>query len=436
LPARLLLALPDGTVTEHPRLLAAVRSGDDVLRAPGASRPVPLPAGATLSRLPGRRPLGIDPDSGSIVCLDEVRAGGRRVVPDAVAAVFPPGWTRAWLPAIRTCDAAPELPQWAWTAAGWDGGFVAHALRTDRRTHWSPEQPLDELERRVESRRHESPLVEQLARCALEYRCFTARNIFHEKDEGALPSSSGCNARCVGCISAQDEGGVEASHERIRRAPGAAELAELGARHLERARESAPGRAMVSFGQGCEGEPLTRAKVLAEAIRRMRVRTARGSVNVNTNGSRPEALKLLADAGLDACRISLNSACADLYEAYYRPIGYGFAHVRESLRVAREAGLYVAVNLLVFPGVTDRAGEVDALVSLLGEFRVHQLQTRNLAMDPDRFMSVARGRGAGGPAVGVANLVRRVRRELPGIVVGNYARGLRERRGWNSRPAT
>ena len=82
--------------------------------------------------------------------------------------------------------------------------------------------------------------------------------------------------------------------------------------HLETAR----GRVLVSFGQGCEGEPLLRWRDVAKAIRLARARTDRGSINVNTNGSRPDALAALFDAGLDACRVSLNSASPDLYAAY------------------------------------------------------------------------------------------------------------------------
>ena len=52
---RLLFADAQGVVFDHPRLLAAVRSGDEV-RAP-RERAAPLPDGATLCLLPGRRPM-------------------------------------------------------------------------------------------------------------------------------------------------------------------------------------------------------------------------------------------------------------------------------------------------------------------------------------------------------------------------------------------
>src|SRR6266542_3271236 len=103
----LLFADDRGRVFDHPGLLAAVRTGDDVV-AP-AERPVRLPDGATLTMLPGRRPVGVDPATGALVVLREARVGRR-----------------------------PTLPQWAYTAAAFDGGPVAWALHTDRRRHWSP----------------------------------------------------------------------------------------------------------------------------------------------------------------------------------------------------------------------------------------------------------------------------------------------------------
>jgi len=189
----------------------------------------------------------------------------------------------------------------------------------------------------------------------------------------------------------------------------------------------ATGRTMVSFGQGCEGEPLLRYREIARAIRLMRQRTPRGSINVNTNGSLPKALAALADSGLDAVRISLNSASADLYQAYYQPRGYGLEDVVESMRVARAGGLYLALNLLVFPGVTDREEEARRLCRLVRRVGAHQVQMRSLAIDPDVYWALAKRRGGGGVAIGVRALVRALRQARPGLVVGNFARGLGER---------
>ncbi len=426
---RLLYADDRGQVYDHPGLLAAARSGDAML--PPAGRPVPLPPGATLCLLPGRRPVGIDPSTGTLAVLHEVRLGRRRVVPHAVGAALPPGYTRTLLPAasrpvLPVSDPARVLPQWAYTAAAFsDGGPVVYALRTDRRPHWDPRaHSTPDLPGRIEALvATGNPIYRQLRRCALEWRCFTAQNTFYGRDEGAIPSSSSCNAACIGCLSESDEGLPPSSHERIARAPTAEEMADLAVRHLE----TATGRVMVSFGQGCEGEPLTRWKEIARAIRLIRARTRRGSIHANTNGSLPGALDELISAGLDSIRVSLNSASPDLYEAYYRPTGYGLADVVRSIRLARRRGVYVALNLLTFPGVTDREGEAARLCELVGATGVEQVQTRPLAIDPDLYMGLARGRGGQGAPIGIPALVRALRRARPGLVIGNFSRARSER---------
>jgi hypothetical protein len=117
-----------------------------------------------------------------------------------------------------------------------------------------------------------------------------------------------------------------------------------------------------------------------------------------------------------------------LYAAYYQPQGDGFAEVDRAIGVARAAGAYVALNLLVFPGVTDREGEADRLCELVARHRVDQVQTRSLCIDPDQYMEVARKRGAPGAAIGIPSLIARLRRAKPGMAIGNFARGLNERR--------
>jgi pyruvate-formate lyase-activating enzyme len=432
---RLLFADDRGRVYDHPDLLAAVRSGDDLASPP--ERPVPLPDGATLTMLPGRRPVGIDPGTGAVVVVREVKVGRRKLVPHAVGATLPPGYTRTFLPAaarppLATVDGAPVLPQWAYTAAGLVGDAPAvWALHTDRRGHWSPaSHSTADLPELVAERLAESanPIYRQLSRCALEWRCFTAQNTFYLRDEGAIPSSASCNAACIGCLSETQEGMPPSSHERIPVPPTAEEMAEVAVRHLTAAR----GKVMVSFGQGCEGEPLVRWKEIERAILLVRARTRRGSIHANTNGSLPAALRRLVRAGLDSVRISLNSASPDLYDAYYRPRGYRLADVFRSIRAAKDAGAYVAVNLLTFPGVTDREGEVERLCALVARTGVDQVQTRPLAIDPDVYMEVARDRGAEGVAVGIRALVAALRAARPGLVVGNFSRARPERsRGKN-----
>ncbi len=425
---RLLLADPKGHVIEHPWLLPTLRSDESLL--PPQGRPIALPAGATLAHLPGRLPVGIDPDTGETVLVRHFELNGRKFTPHAVGAVLPPGFTRTFLPG-EVKHFGPVLPQWAYTAAAWSTEAqapVVWALHTDRRKHWTPKRfSTPEVQKLVTAHRARLPdnkVLAQLQTCALVYRCFTSQNIFYARDEGAIPASTMCNARCVGCISEQPDGGPPSSHERMVDGPLVKDMADVAVWHLEHA----PGRTMVSFGQGCEGEPLTRWKVIAQAITQIRQQTQRGSININTNGSLTLGLSALFDAGLDAVRVSLNSPVKDLYEAYYQPVKYGWEDVEASIALSRERGAYVALNLLLFPGVNDRRGEVDALKRLVKKYRIDQIQTRPLAIDPLQYIEVARNRGAGGEPIGISAMIRELRAAAPWLVIGNFARGLGERR--------
>jgi wyosine [tRNA(Phe)-imidazoG37] synthetase (radical SAM superfamily) len=423
--ARLLLSDEKGRVIEHPWLLATLRSGEELLPAQGS--PIPLPEHGKLVQLPGRRPVGVDPESGEFVLVREFELDGKRFVPNAVGALLPPGYTRTFLPG-EVQDDGPLLPQWAYTAAAWTAkGPVAWARHTDLRGHWNPDDySTPEIKLKVkqhEARHPGNRVLKQLHTCALVYRCFTSQNVYYRRDEAAIPASVMCNAQCVGCISDQPEDGPPASHERMDDGPAAEELAAIGLDHLL----NATGRVMVSFGQGCEGEPLTRWKVIEKSIRLMREKTRRGSININTNGSLTQGLAALFDAGLDAVRVSLNSANKALYEAYYVPNNYAWEDVEASIAVAREKGGYLALNLLSFPGVTDRRGEVELLVKLVKKYRVDQIQTRSLCIDPSQYLALAKDTAAEGPAIGMDAMLATLKKKAPWLVIGNFARGKGER---------
>ena len=238
---RLLFADDRGTVYDHPELLAAVRTGDAIVRP--RERPLPLPEGATLCTLPGRRPVGLDPATGAARVLHEVKVGRRRIVPHAVGATLPPGYTRTLLPAaarppLATLEddahrsrSGPTPPPRSGRTARWCSRSTPTGAATGSPgRHSTPDLPAHG---RAAGRAPGTPSTGQLARCALEWRCFTAQNTFYARDEGAIPSSASCNAACVGCLSEQDEGMPPSSHERIARPPTAEEMADVAVRHLE-----------------------------------------------------------------------------------------------------------------------------------------------------------------------------------------------------------
>ncbi len=414
---RLLWADEAGRVYDHPELLAAGWDGRSH-RPLEAREGMPAPDGLQLAFLPGRRPVGIDPASGRAVVLEDLRVEGRRVRPRAVAAVPPPGHVRHLLPAAEAGARAAALPLRAYTAVGLLRGAIYPALaRLDPHTHWDPGRfRRTDWEARLLGLRARFPrnrVVAQLERCVREYGCCTASNLFLGSYEAGLPTAPRCNARCLGCIS-EPRGAVPSPQVRLRRAPSVADIVEVALHHLTRARP-----AMVSFGQGCEGEPLSEAERIAEAIRAIRRRTRRGTVHMNTNGSRPQALEALAAAGLQSVRISLASARPEAFLAYHRG-DYGLAEVEESATRAAARGLRVAFNLLSLPGHTDSHEELEALVGLLARSGAHMVQVRNLDLDP-------RPGGRWPPPLASAPLgmrafLRALRARRPGLELGCFNR--------------
>jgi MoaA/NifB/PqqE/SkfB family radical SAM enzyme len=180
---------------------------------------------------------------------------------------------------------------------------------------------------------------------------------------------------------------------------------------------------VASFGQGCEGEPLLQAPLMAEAIKAIRARTRRGVLNVNTNGSRPAAVRDLARAGLDSIRVSMNSAQEAWYTAYYRPRGYGFADIKESLKAMVGEGRKAGINYFVFPGVSDREREIEALLDLVQETGLHLIQWRNLNLDPELYVRTLGGAEAlidAGEALGIPALLSEIKGQFPAVRFGYF----------------
>jgi len=415
-----LVADEQGEVFEHPDLFLAGMSGTEVVR-PLTDEMIPMPEGSRLFTIPGTPPIGFARRGGRQLTIDRLPGdwGGGRI--QAVSAFLTPGYTRTLLPAADYQQKKQTLPLWSYTAAGWcveEERFYVAAVQVDRNTQWQPDHFDDrKLEPLVRSALRENPdnrLIEQLARCALDYHCFAAKNLFFRRWEAPLPTSPTCNSRCIGCISLQESDCCPASQERLTFVPTVAELCEVAVPHLKQAEN-----AIVSFGQGCEGDPIMQTDVVAESVRQMRGHTARGTINFNSNASIPDAIDKLAEAGVESIRVSLNSAQESFYNAYYRPRGYAFADVIESLRRARAAGLYTMLNYLVFPGVSDRTDEIEALTRLIDEVGIDMIQMRNLSLDPVLYLSSLEIEGRG---VGMLEMLRQHKQRFPQLQYGYFNR--------------
>jgi pyruvate-formate lyase-activating enzyme len=409
-----------GEVFEHPGLLMAGMNGTEIVR-PMGSEMIPMPEGSRLFTIPQTPPVGFDQSNGQRRITDRLprRWGGGAI--QAVSAFLTPGFMRTLLPAADYRRKGITLPLWAYTAVGWcleEERFYVAAVQVDRNTQWQPDhfddRKLEPLVRKAIRQNPDNRLLEQLSRCALDYHCFAAKNLFFRRWEAPLPTSPVCNSRCVGCISLQESDCCPASQERLNFVPTVDELCEVAIPHLEEAEH-----AIVSFGQGCEGDPILQSKVICRAVREMRRQTKRGTINFNSNASLPEAIDDLAAAGIESLRVSLNSAQEPLYNAYYRPRGYRFADVVESLRRARSAGLYIMLNYLVFPGVSDRPDEMGALAGLIDQVGIDMIQMRNLSLDPVLYLSVT---GITGRGVGMLQMLKGHKESFPNLQYGYFNR--------------
>jgi pyruvate-formate lyase-activating enzyme len=417
---KLLYADAKGNIFDHPYLCMAGMNGTDAL-LPEAVELIPLPEDSRLFTIPDTPPIAWDPKKRAFVTVDEVREGGRSRRVQAVSAFMAPGYARTLLPACDYRRKKVHLPLWSYTAVGWDEErecFVVAATRVDTNENWLPrnydDRLLDPHVRRMLAELPENRLLEQLARCAVDYHCFAAKNLFFRRWEAPLPTSPACNSRCLGCISLQPSDCCPSNHERIGFVPTPEEIVELALPHLEEAAEP-----IVSYGQGCEGDPILQADTIAEATRRMKAATSRGTVNFNSNGSFPDRVRMLCDAGTDSMRFSMNSVREELYNQYYRPSGYVFGDVVTSVKTAKERGLFTMINYLVSPGVSDHPDEVEALLAFIEATGVDMIQMRNLSIDPDFYN---RRMGVTGRGIGMYRMLQRVKEAFPRIQYGYFNR--------------
>lgn len=413
----LVFADAGGNIIDWPEMEMAGRSGAAWKRLQPAEW-IPLPEGSELFLLPGRLPVGYVPGRKRFDVLGENPYEPGKPV-QAVAAFMAPAHTQIYSCAYETQPGAPLLPLFAYTAVGWlNGRFVVPGVRVDPDErqdfrHVNPRKIEQNARRRMKNE-PQNRLVQHLGKCALTYACPAARNLFMDRWEAPLPTSPVCNARCLGCISCQEREDLCATQDRITFVPTPEEIAGVAVPHLERAE-----RAVVSFGQGCEGEPLMQAPTLREAILRMRRATSRGTINLNTNGSLTGEVEKLCGAGLDSIRVSMNSARPEYYTRYFSPRGYEFEDIKRTIRVMKANGRFVSVNYFVFPGFTDLEAEVLAFEAFIEETGVDLVQMRNLNLDPELYVSHLEIAGAG-KGMGILRMMARLKERFPELRFGYF----------------
>jgi pyruvate-formate lyase-activating enzyme len=401
----------NGNIFEDTSLYAIGRAGWDAMPV-DVNDWIVLPDGGNLYELPQRKAIGIDVKTGEMRFCEKGWA---------VAAFVPPAHTCLYVAAFESEPDAETLPLFCYTAAGWfNDQFYVTAVRVEADIRQEcagyDEEIIENGAERLLRAYPENRLVRHLMEnCCQTYNCPAARNFAMSRWECPVPVSPACNANCLGCISFQPpEESIVSPQDRLTFKPTAEEIVEFTVPHLE----TAP-YPIISFGQGCEGEPLLMWETIREAIIEIRKHTQKGSININTNGSMPKAVKALCDVGLNSIRVSTNSVRKHIYEPYYRPNNYQFEDIIESLKVVNSYGGWTSINYFVFPGVTDTVEEYEALRQMIRDTGLKMIQWRNFNIDPDWYLGKI-GVTETSELLGIKQLMELIREEFPDLKFGYF----------------
>jgi len=401
----------EGNIYEDTSLYVVGRAGWDAMPIDPADW-IELPEGGNLYELPGRRGIGLDVETGEMRLCDKGWA---------VAAFIPPAHTGLYIAAYETEAEAPTLPLFCYTAAGWlDNKTYVPAVRIEQDIRQECAGYDDVIiasgtEVLLANYPHNRLVKHLMENCCMTYNCPAARNFSMSRWECPVPTSPACNANCIGCISFQpSDETIVSTQDRLTFKPTAEEIVEFTVPHLKNAPFP-----LISFGQGCEGEPLLMWETIRASIIEIRKHTDKGSININTNGSKPDAVKALCEVGLNSIRVSTNSARKHIYEPYYRPNNYQFEDIIESLKVMRSYGGWASINYFVFPGMTDSVEEYEALRKLIIDTDLTMIQWRNFNIDPDWYMGKI-GVNETGEMLGVKQLMSLIAEEFPKVKFGYF----------------
>ncbi|MBI4798033.1 MAG: radical SAM protein [Desulfarculus sp.] len=414
---RLVYADHEGNIYDHPGL-AMTGAAAGAWEPVDETQCIPLPEGSELFLLPGRLPVGVGPGGRLEVLEDDPNDPYHK--PTAVAAFLAPAHTSTLSAAYQTQPGAPTLPLFAYTAVGFSrvqfvaaGRRVDSSPRQDAARFPAPERLALAAKKLLRSY-PKNRLWQHLGTCALTNCCPAARNLMLGRWEAPLPTSPACNASCLGCLSSQPSGRFPATQERIKFTPSADEVAEVALHHFNKGRDP-----LVSFGQGCEGEPLLMGELLAQSISQIRQLRPKGTINLNSNGSLPQVAARLLREGLSSMRVSLNSLIPERHQAYYQPSGWSLGEAIATIKEVKRVGRFCSINLLCLPGLTDRPEEVEALCNLVETTGLDMIQWRNLNIDTEVYLKEL-GLGQPEKRLGMEQLIKMMRARFPRLRHGYF----------------
>ena len=380
---------------------------------------IDMPFGSELMMMPQRKPIVYSFEKNKFETLEfNPYEPGEKVFP--VAVFNSPGYVNKYFPAYENEPDAALMPLFSYGAAGFGkSGFKSAAIYIDD----EPRQDLRMMPEKkilagIEAMREKYPdnrLMRHLENCATTYSCPAGKNFFLKRYEAPLPTARTCNAKCLGCISLQKDSLITSPQNRILFTPDPHEIFEVATEHFSNVE-----KAVVSFGQGCEGEPLTAFKVLEPAIKKIRQHTSSGTINLNSNASMPDLVEKLFDTGLDSLRVSINSVRKPCYDAYFRPNGYELKDVFKSIETGLNKKKFVSLNYINCSGLTDSELEFEALVKFLKTFPVNMIQWRNMNYDPQGYCKTMFKAGGKSRPLGIEFVIDELKKLFPDLIHGYF----------------
>jgi len=381
---------------------------------------IKMPEGSELFVLPERYPVGYDVKNKCFSIFEYIPFSSKKEECFAVAAFVSPGFTVTHNASYVEGNKPEMLPLFSYAAVAlYKNEFYVAAVNVDRELRQDLRcMNISKVQSNVVKLIKKFPknrLIVHLKGCALVYGCPAAKNFFLQRYEAPLPSSPVCNAQCIGCISYQPHGKCSITQPRIKFIPTPEEIAEVALYHIKNVKDP-----VVSFGQGCEGEPLLMHKTIEKAITIIRKNTQKGIINLNTNASLPNELEKLFSAGLDSIRVSMNSVREEYYNLYYKPKSYFFSDVLDSIKIANKKNRFVSINYLTIPGFTDSKKEIRSFQNFLNLYKINMVQWRNLNFDPYCYFKNLKVSVKKDDMLGIKELIRSTHKNFPKMLKGYF----------------
>jgi pyruvate-formate lyase-activating enzyme len=88
------------------------------------------------------------------------------------------------------------------------------------------------------------------------------------------------------------------------------------------------------------------------------------------------------------------------------------------METAKKHNIFVSLNFLFFPGISDSEMEYQALADLIAQTGIDFIQWRNLNLDPELYLQIVPH--ADSPAMGLKNLLQRLQKDFPSLSYGYF----------------